>query len=110
MVYILSNCIICGKGFRTKRPGPHITTSRKYCSSECRNLARYGRSVSELRNRVISLRKSDLCMSSSDIARKVGVSRERVRQILSKRKLSTSKYIQKDFICNYCGNVFHIDN
>jgi hypothetical protein len=49
-------------------------------------------------------RQLNLCMTMADIGRKFGVTREDVRQVLSKAGLPTRKWKQS-FICSYCGKL-----
>ena len=57
-------------------------------------------STDSVRDKVIELRKSMPCASNQTIADKVGVSRERVRQILKSSGLPTRKYYAT---CSECG-------
>ncbi len=52
---------------------------------------------------VIALRKSNPCATLEEIGGDVGVTRERVRQILNKANLPTKKYITT-YLCNHCGD------
>ncbi len=56
------------------------------------------------RSYIKRLRVNNPCISASSIARRVGVSRERVRQILTDEGLSTRRYIQK-YVCAGCGKI-----
>ncbi len=51
--------------------------------------------------KVIRFRKDNPCMSCASIARKVGVSRERVRQLLARSHLRTRVKVSKT--CSGCG-------
>jgi hypothetical protein len=54
--------------------------------------------------RVIALRRANLCRTSMSIAEEVGISRERVRQILSKANQPTTYYgYGKGQTCPICG-------
>ena len=57
------------------------------------------------REAVIQLRQVNPCLKGSDIARTLGISRERVRQILNEEGMRTA-FPQKEFICNQCGITF----
>lgn len=56
----------------------------------------------ELRNAVIKLREQYPCMNMGEIGKRVGVCRERVRQILKSEKLPT-RCIKQKRLCPQCG-------
>ena len=59
---------------------------------------------------IIEIRKRNPCMSSTDIAKILHISRERVRQILSKEGLSTRSIRYKLVrTCPQCGDSKHPD-
>ena len=61
---------------------------------------------SVIKQRVIGLRSSDIYMTMSDIAREVGISRQRTYQILKKARLPTRHYSNKtQYQCLVCGTV-----
>lgn len=56
-------------------------------------------------NKVVSLRRNNPCALLDDIARQVGLTRERVRQILKESGRPTRHYIppKEKFYCSSCG-------
>lgn len=56
------------------------------------------------RSKVVEMRKSNPCASLGQIGRKLGITRERVRQILTSEKLPT-RHITLHYVCNQCGKV-----
>jgi predicted DNA-binding transcriptional regulator AlpA len=61
---------------------------------------------SDTRNRVRDLRSADLFMKMSEIARIVGVSRQRVYQILQEEGLPTKQHVKKClYACPVCGRI-----
>jgi transcriptional regulator with XRE-family HTH domain len=61
---------------------------------------------SDTRSRVRDLRSANLLMKMSEIARIVGVSRQRVYQILQKEGLPTKQHIRKClYKCPVCGVI-----
>jgi predicted transcriptional regulator len=61
---------------------------------------------SNTRKLVIKLRSADLFMTMSEIAQKVGISRQRVHQILQKEGLSTKHKTKKcRYKCPVCGTI-----
>ncbi len=58
-----------------------------------------------IRDRVKELRNTSPNMPAIVIARQIGVSRERVRQILTKLKLPTD--LRTPTLCNKCGKKLH---
>jgi len=61
---------------------------------------------SVIRKQVIELRSSNIYMTMSDIAREVGISRQRAFQILQKAGLPTKYYINTTkYACLVCGTV-----
>ena len=58
------------------------------------------------RKQVIELRSANLSMTGSEIAMKVGISRQRVFQILQREGLPTGHPIKKlQYQCPVCGNI-----
>jgi transcriptional regulator with XRE-family HTH domain len=58
------------------------------------------------RKQVIELRSANLSMTGSEIAKKVGISRQRVFQILQQEGLPTGHPIKKlQYQCPVCGNI-----
>lgn len=53
--------------------------------------------------KAIALRKASPCMSLQDIGDKVGLSRERVRQILTRDGLVTKHVVRQTYYCMNCG-------
>ena len=53
---------------------------------------------------IVTLREDNPCSTGASIARAVGVSRERVRQVLSKRGLENSRVTPKK-MCLNCGKI-----
>ena len=61
--------------------------------------------IGETYREVRNLRKNNVFLSSEDIAKKVGVTRQRVRAILLKEGLSTKAVTKKTVTyCKYCQN------
>jgi hypothetical protein len=54
------------------------------------------------RQKVVRLRKTNPCLTTTSIGNEVGISRERVRQILKSSGLQTRKYYKR-YVCNNCG-------
>jgi DNA-directed RNA polymerase subunit RPC12/RpoP len=54
------------------------------------------------KDQVIELRQKRLCSTCQDIATRVGISRERVRQILKRAGLPTLRY-RAPYLCADCG-------
>lgn len=61
------------------------------------------------RNAVLAFRQQNPIMKAVDIARGVGISRERVRQILNKYNLPTAIY-KVPYICQDCGKILRNGN
>lgn len=61
--------------------------------------------ITGVREDVINIRRSNPCATLQGIADKVGVSRERIRQILESERLQTKHYKQK-YDCLNCHNIF----
>lgn len=60
--------------------------------------------VSDTRKQVKDLRSSSLCMTMSEIAKRVGISRQRVYQILRKDGFPTKHRVHKNqYECLVCG-------
>jgi hypothetical protein len=58
--------------------------------------------------KVIRLRRANCYMTATEIGHIVGVSRERVRQILDKNNLRTSSIKRKNLTCLNCGGTFSV--
>lgn len=59
--------------------------------------------ISDTTKRAIEIRQKSPCLSSQDIAKKLGVSRERIRQILSRENLPVRRVRTFKYKCNHCG-------
>jgi len=58
------------------------------------------------RQKVRDLRSNNLCMNMSEIANKVGISRQRVYQILREEGLPTKHYQKMtQYVCPVCGTI-----
>jgi DNA-binding phage protein len=63
-------------------------------------------SGSDTRQKVRELRSTNLCMNMSEIASKVGISRQRVYQILREEGLPTKHYLKMtQYACAVCGTI-----
>jgi hypothetical protein len=62
--------------------------------------------VKSTRKLILQKRKANPCATLEEIGSKVGVSKERVRQILNSENLPTKHWIQRYYICNRCGLIF----
>jgi len=63
-------------------------------------------SGSDTRQKVRELRSTNLCMNMSEIARKVGISRQRVYQILREEGLPTKHHLKMtQYACVVCGTI-----
>ena len=62
--------------------------------------------ISDRRKQVRDLRSTNLCMNLSEIASKVGISRQRVYQILRAEGLPTKHHLKKTrYACAVCGTI-----
>lgn len=63
--------------------------------------------VVDIKQEIIKLRQTEPEMPAIEIARRVCLSRERVRQILLKLKLPTKVYRQpgRNKVCGVCGRI-----
>jgi len=61
--------------------------------------------VGETYKKVCTLRRNNIFLSMEDISRQVGVTRQRVRAILLKEKLTTKAVTQRHVVyCKYCND------
>ena len=61
--------------------------------------------VRTTREKVVSHRADNPLMSAADLARHIGVSRERVRQLLVALGLPTKVFVRELHLCGFCGEL-----
>ncbi len=93
---IARECSYCKQIFAPR------SKKQRFCSGHCWSKYRWQTSLHPCRESVIQIRQANPCATLQDIGNKVGITRERVRQILQTAQLDTYHY-RPTYICNQCG-------
>lgn len=97
-------CLRCGHTWNSRRGSPPIPRICPRCRSSLWNRERKPRGLGSVAQQAIRLRKDNPCLTSSDIGRELGVTRERIRQILARDALPTRR-LHQEYVCQQCGTT-----
>ena len=112
---VLNTCRKCGYQWFTRKSKTPMRCSN--CRSILWNRDRKSRNKSKLRvawrdnrnNKIVAMRKSNPCMTLQEVGTHLGLTRERIRQILQSEGQPTRRYVAgRTWVCQKCGVTYHL--